>query len=347
MPKVSEIGPGTEVGKLILHDFLNWKTSGFKPWGKGIGGRDHYTSCSQYQRVSHYAFRSQAKKIARIAMEQMPAQEALDNTKELEVNKVQKEPENATGADDERSLPIDSENRNPWIRFGNQDEEDELNDSDDENYSSNTSDKSCGDDGLEGFDDISLGELQNSRTPFLAEYPTKDKVLVIFPLDGNISDADSNQFEFINDNTGINRWGKVPKERENCVALIGLGTEKASKMGFTDVDLMVVDAEIQKRLKANHYERDQNGDIWEVRATLQLPFKCKPQFYSRDGTALKTFRMRSNSRGFAWGYFWLLAWTPPKPKPAKRIGGKLVKIMAKEDASLYTEETYTSNKRVR
>lgn len=281
-------------------------------------------------------------------MEQMPAQEALDvdkqHNEESHVNDVQAEPDELAAADDERSLPIDSENRNPWIRFGNQDDEEELNDSDDENYSSSNDDKSCSDDGLEGFDEISLGELQNSRTPFLAEYPTRDKLLVIFPLDGNISDADSNQFEFIDDNTAIHRWGKVPKERENCVALIGLGTEKSSKMGFTDVDLMVVDAEIQKRLKTNQYERDKNGDIWEIRATLQLPFKCKPQFYSRDGTALKTFRMRSNSRGFAWGYFWLLAWTPPKPKAAKRIGGKLVKVMPKEDSSLYTEKTYNSKR---
>lgn len=126
--------------------------------------------------------------------------------------------------------------------------------------------------------------------------------------------------------------------------MIGLGTDKPSKMGFSDPDLMVVDAEIKKRLKANNYQRDKNGDIWELRATLQLPFQCQPQFYTRDGKALKSFRMRSNGRGFSWGFFWLLAWTPQKPKPQKRIGGKLVTVISEEDSSIYTEKTYESSR---
>lgn len=171
-------------------------------------------------------------------------------------------------------------------------------------------------------------------------------MLAIFPLDGNVLDTDSNQFEFTNDNTAIQRWGKVPKEREHCVDLIGLGTEKWSKFGFTEVDLMVVDAEIQRRLKANECKRDQNGDIWETRATLFLPFKCTPKLYAKDGKPLKTFRMQSNGSGFSWGYFWLLAWQPPKPKPGRRIGGKLVKVRDKEDDSVYTERTYVSKGKV-
>ena len=107
---------------------------------------------------------------------------------------------------------------------------------------------------------------------------------------------------------------------------------------------MVVDAKIKKQLKANNYQRDENGDIWELRATLQLPFKCQPQFYSRDGKVLKSFRMRNNGRGFSWGFFWLLAWTPQKPKPQKRIGGKLVTVTTEEESSLYTEKTYISMK---
>jgi hypothetical protein len=205
--------------------------------------------------------------------------------------------------------------------------------------------ETASDDDLEGFDDIEMGELQNSLDPFLSEYPTGNKLLAIFPLDGNVLDADANQFEFTEDNTAIQRWGKVPKERESCVALIGLGTKKLSKMGLSEVDLMVVDAEIQKRLKANNYRRDKNGDIWEIRAILKLPFKCIPKLYAKNGKTLTTFRMRSNGRGFSWGYFWLLAWNPPEPKPAKRIGGRLVTTMSKEDSSMYTEKTYESRKR--
>jgi hypothetical protein len=55
--------------------------------------------------------------------------------------------------------------------------------------------------------------------------------LVIFPLDGNALDSDGNQFEFIQDNTAIQRLGKIPKERQSPVDLIGDGKEKATKMG--------------------------------------------------------------------------------------------------------------------
>ena len=166
-----------------------------------------------------------------------------------------------------------------------------------------------------------MGEILNSRAPFVTEYPTGDKLLVIFPMDGNVLDVDGNQFEFIDDNTAIRRLGKVPKERENCVALRGDGKEKPTKMGYESVDLMVVDAEIRKRLQANHNQRDPNGYIWEVRATLQLPFKCDPQLRDRKGQVLKSVRMCSNARGFTWGYFWLLASKPPKAIPAKRRCG--------------------------
>ena len=323
---------------MILQDFINWKQTGFQPWGSNIGGKDHYNSSHQYKIVSASAFRSQAKKIAKIAIEQMPVCAALKDDEHLDA-----ETRNETGAVSEQVLPVDSENRNPWIRFGDDEVEKECNESDDDNYTPR--DDESVDDSLEGFDEIQLGELQNSLNPFFTEYPSGDKLLAIFPLDGNVADTDSNQFEFINENTAIHRWGKVPKERESCVALIGLGTEKSSKMGFSDVDLMIVDAEIKRRLKENKYERDKNGDIWEIRATLELPFKCKPQFYNRDGSALKTIRIRSNGRGFTWGYFWLLAWKPPKPKPPKRIGGKLVQSLPKDDTSVYTEKTYESSKK--
>ena len=69
MAKISEIGPGTAVGKQILEQFLNWEKTNFKPWGKNVGGANHYNSSAAYRVVSASAFRSQAKKIARIALE--------------------------------------------------------------------------------------------------------------------------------------------------------------------------------------------------------------------------------------------------------------------------------------
>ena len=116
-------------------------------------------------------------------------------------------------------------------------------------------------------------------------------------------------------------------------------------MGYESADLMVVDAEIKKRFEANQYNRDENGNIWEIRATLELPFKCDPQLRDRKGQVMKTFRMQSNANGFRWGYFWLLASKPAKAKPAKRIGGTLVTVLSKDDSSLYTEKTYESHKK--
>ena len=373
MGKVSEIGPGTAVGKQILEQFLNWEKSNFKPWGKNVGGANHYNSSAAYRVVSASAFRSQAKKIARIALEQLMAKEesrvAATNgglkltAQELEMFTA-KNPKMSPAEietmressmkgsdddDDEESLPIDSAKKNPWIRFHqnenvthdiNVDDEDKSND---ESYILNDDDNSSSDSLPEDeFHSIKFGELQISRAPFVTQYPSGDKLLAIFPLDGNVSDAESTQFEFVQDNTAIRRWGKIPKEREDCVALIGLGTDKHSKLGFNDTDLMVVDAEIKKRLQENKYQRDKNNDIWEIRAVLQLPFKCQPQLYTKDGKVLKSFRMRSNGRGFSWGFFWLLAWIPQKPKPQKRVEGKLVTIMSDEENSLYTEKTYES-----
>lgn len=237
MPKISEIGPGTAVGKQILEQFLNWDKTNFKPWGKNVGGANHYNSSAAYRVVSASAFRSQAKKIARIALEQLMAKEetrvAATNaglkltTQELE--KVVETDSKMSAAeietareriaeednDDEESFLIDSAKRNPWIRDENASEDINVQDDDessDENYTI-SDDCYSSDDSLpdEEYDAIRLGELQNSRAPFVTEYPTGDKLLAIFPLDGNVSDSQSIQFEFIEDNTAIRRWGKIPR----------------------------------------------------------------------------------------------------------------------------------------
>ena len=51
MPKPSAVGPGTEAGKQILDDYKNWKATGFKPWGKGVGGAAHFQSQKIYREL--------------------------------------------------------------------------------------------------------------------------------------------------------------------------------------------------------------------------------------------------------------------------------------------------------
>ncbi len=337
MAKPSALGPGTEAGKQILSDFKNWKNTGFKPWGHGVGGSNHYQSRKMYQVVTLAAFCAQAKKIARIALEQMPACDM-----ELPTKNASKE----EGRDDdgEKKVPLDSEKNNPWLKSENQlqfEETPNVESDSDAEFSMVSTEESI--DSLDGFDEIEPGELQNCMLAFLSEYPCGQKLLAIFPLDGNTKDLDSNYFEFAEDYTIVRRWSKVPKERENAIDLIGIGTEQQRPgFGFNEVDLMVLDAEIRKQLKANEHKRNENGNIWEIQESLSLPFKCHPKLFSKTGKELSNFCRRENSHGFAWGYFWMLAWTPPKRKQNKRMGGQKVSAMSKEDSSIYTERTIKS-----
>jgi len=328
MGRISTIPKGSEIYKLIYDDFRNFKTTGFNPAaGRGVGGKNHWKSRQIYKdKVSPETFRKHAQAIAKTVANELNQSDYDDDD------------------DDQSDLARKIKNQNSHDGDNTKVVVDDSSDEDDENYTSSIN-ESCSEDGLDGFDDIEMGEILNSREPFLTEYPTRDKVLVIFPLDGNVLESDGNQFEFFDDNKAIRRLGKVPRERESCVALIGDGKEKRTKMGYESADLMVVDAEIKKRLLANQYKRDERGNIWEVRATLELPFKCDPQLRDRKGEVMETFRMQSNAHGFRWGYFWLLACKPPKAKSAKRIGGTLVTVMSKEDSSVYTERTYESKKK--
>jgi hypothetical protein len=103
--------------------------------------------------------------------------------------------------------------------------------------------------------------------------------------------------------------------------------------GFSDADLMVLDGVIQKRLAGT--KRDDDGEIWEVREKIDLPFPCAKTLYNKKGKRIKKYMVRRNRFGFTWGYFWLLA-VREKPRiKAKRISG--VKVSVMEDSSAFTE----------
>jgi hypothetical protein len=333
MARPSLVGPGTEAGKQILKDFKGWRNTGYKPWGRGIGSAAHYQCRQMYQVVSKNAFRSQCKKLAQIALEQMPAEDC---------EPANQDTDKSSDDDDDGavSLPCNSENKNPWQQELFEDNDEQENDDDDDDFS-------MGSEGTEDsladfFEDIKLGELQNSQSPMVSEYPGSNKLMVLFPLDGDVLDENANQFEFFDDDKAIKRWSRVPKEREDAVAMIGKGSEDRSGFGFTDVDLMIVEAEINERLQRCAHKRDHKGENWEEMESITLPFRVVPTLYNKKGRKLSTFRMRSNGRGFSWAYFWLLAPEKPRAKQSKRIGGKKVQVM--EDSSVYTEKTVHSDR---
>ena len=150
---------------------------------------------------------------------------------------------------DDENFKVDSENNNLWennqITQSTDDNSKQGNsDDDDAEFSVSSEEESV--DNFDGFDKFCIGELQNSMSALFTNYPCGTKLLAVFPLDGNILDLDANQFEFVNNNTAIQRWTKVPEERKCPMKLISLGLELCSALGFTNVDLVVLDAEIKK-----------------------------------------------------------------------------------------------------
>ena len=179
MGKCSTINPDSEIYKSIYDEFKNFKTTNRTPFGRGVGGRDHWRSREIYQTVTHSVFRAQAQKIAQKVCQELKLEDYADDP--------------ADKAD--LTTKIKNSNNNSNTGNANNDVSDSS-DEDDENYTSSINESSS-DESLDGFfDEIELGEIVKTREPFLTEYPTRDKVLAIFPLDGDVLDSDGNQFEF-------------------------------------------------------------------------------------------------------------------------------------------------------
>jgi hypothetical protein len=129
------------------------------------------------------------------------------------------------------------------------------------------------------------------------------------------------------------------------VDLIGDGAQHESidDFGFSDGHLMVLQAAIDERLKGA--KQDKNGDIWEQRDVLNLPFPCAPTLYNKRGKKIRNYMMRRNKKGFTWGYFWLLALKEKPRVESKRISGQ--KVRSFDSSSVFTDVSMRSSKRSR
>ena len=74
----STLAPGTEGGKVLLNDFKEWRTTGYRPNARRVGGKEHWMSKKLYQECSLLQFKIQAKKIATIAIQEMSANDVID-----------------------------------------------------------------------------------------------------------------------------------------------------------------------------------------------------------------------------------------------------------------------------
>ena len=312
----------SEVYRRILHDFMNYPSTGFEPFGKNVGGVDHFNSSTFYEETmkSRHAFRSLAQKVAQKACSLLP------NNMNGNEDDISKEDENDDDGGNKAAVPPSKASKITPI---------DPND-------------------LTALDDDSVGgrifgcELGQMRKPFLLEYPTRNKLGIVCCLDGDVEDRTSNEFRLSNDGRTMTRMRRVPKACSSGSFLLkGIDGEDKQEgfmpgFGSTDIDVQVIDSAIQKRLK--NCKREKNGDIWEPRDVIDLPFPCMPTIVSKEGKAMKTFKSRMNANGFWWAYFWLVGKHAAKAAGAsehKRFGGTRV-FSATDDASLYSYQTVNS-----
>ena len=308
----------SEEFKELLHDFMNFEKTGFKPWGTGIGGKDHYRARGDYWEKtigSRDAFRALAKRVATKACSLIPNDKMADQGL---VSILEQDEESDDGA-----------NPNPQSRFIDMTGGEEL---------------ARIEEALDGY---KPGEIMQ---PYIIEYPTKNKVGIVWGLDGDVEDKSSNRFKLSNDGQSITRFRRVPKVWLSADGLLnGMGQDKkeGALPGFrsSDIDILVVDSVIQERLKDS--VKDENGEYWEPREIIDLPFPCLQTMVSIEGKAMKTFKVRKNQQGFRWAAFWLVgkhAHVATGASHARRFGGTRVQTPdTQDDASMYSYRTVRSN----
>jgi len=202
------------------------------------------------------------------------------------------------------------------------------------------------------IDQILLGYKPGQmKKPFILQYPTGNKVGIVCCLDGDVEDKTSNKFKLSKDSKIITRSRRVPPECLDAEILInGMNKDKVEGMvagfGSSDLDVVVLDSAIQRRLKDNCFIRDEHGDIWEPRDVIDLPFACLPTMVSIEGRPMKTFKVRKNQYGFRWASFWLVgkhAHVAAGASGSKRFGGTRVTYSGSDDVSQYSYQTVRSN----
>ena len=171
MPTKSLLDISTDAGKRLLQDYLDWRTTGFSPW-KHVGSVEHYKSRQIYQVVKKGAFRNNAQKIAKIAIQQLPAEDALENESDDEDDDDDEE----EFVPEERSPPDE-----PMVE-----EETATEEEMDTNKSKPTTNP------------------PSIRDPINIPYPTNDRIFLLFELDGDVSDVNANKFQVSGD--GLTVW---------------------------------------------------------------------------------------------------------------------------------------------
>ena len=142
--------------------------------------------------------------------------------------------------------------------------------------------------------------VQSLRDTIVAPYPNGDMAIVIFELDGDL-EGSAVELEFSNNGQKIAIRSRVPEELTNAELLLG---STKNRKRIQDADCMLLNQMIKERIDGS--EKDDYGNLWELREVIDLPFRCKKCLVTRDGEQMPSYLLKKNEQGYAWGYFWVI-----------------------------------------
>jgi hypothetical protein len=244
MARISKIDISTEAGKTLLKDYIEWRKTGWSPF-VNPGCVDHYRSREIYQQVSQNAFRGQAKKIAKKAIEQLPA-------------------------DDNPEQEDDEENDDDYIYQEEEaEEEDVVDDNVEIDFSEIFLDSER--DEREHIQCHLKSRIKNGiRDPMKEVYPTRDRIFMLFELDGDVRDENANQFEFSACGNKVYRWSGVPEE---LVQLHYILTNMPPNMPPNLVELHCLGPKVSQRSSMTVVFRFTSNTIFHFKCSFSAKMK--------------------------------------------------------------------------
>ena len=269
---MSRLDFSSEAGRNLFYALSHPSESKFSPFLESDHQSKRFWESKNklFQQVSFPAFRGHAAEMAKIAIAQMSPE-----TKKAEKVRIAKLPQ-AKAATPKKSTNSVEINENPEPSTFKMEQKSSSQEND---YSNVTS----------------------LRDTIVASHPNGEMAIIIFELDGD-TDDEACQLQFAKRGRKIKVYSRIPTELTNAASLLGT-TENHSTI--KDADCMLLDLSIKQRLKGSR--KDSNGDYWEIREIIELPFQCKNSIFNKHRKEIPTYLIRKNDQGYAWGYFWVVA----------------------------------------
>ena len=269
---MSRLDFSSEGGRALFWALCNPSESKFSPLLESDHqSRRFWESNELFKQVSFPAFRGHAAEMAKIAIAQMTPE--AKKAEEARIAKLTK----ATPATPKKSMESTGVNhKNPQQSAIKQQQSSKA----------------------QQTNNIKVPSL---RDTIVASHPNGEMAIVIFELDGD-TDEKACQLQFAKRGRKIKVYSRIPNELTNAASLLG---NAENRKPIQDADCMLLDLAIKERLEGSR--KDSNGDFWEIREVIDLPFQCKNSIFNKHRKEIPTYLLRKNDQGYAWGYFWVVA----------------------------------------